>query len=36
MVPESRVVLINPLPPLSAGVSATKTSKWLYDPRLKR
>lgn len=36
IVPEERNVLINPLHPDIAAVSATKIRRWNYDPRLKR
>ncbi|MFN3511870.1 MAG: RES family NAD+ phosphorylase [Phenylobacterium sp.] len=36
IIPEERNVLINPLHPDSAGVTATKVRKWLYDPRLSK
>lgn len=34
VVPEEPAVLVNPRHPESRGVTATKTRKWLYDPRL--
>jgi len=34
IVPEDSVILINPLHPKAAGITASKTRKWLYDPRL--
>lgn len=34
IVPEDTVVLINPLHRDVAGITALKTRKWLYDPRL--
>jgi RES domain-containing protein len=34
IVPEDSVILINPQHPDSAGITASKTRKWLYDPRL--
>jgi RES domain-containing protein len=34
IVPEELNVLINPLHPDSAGITACKVRKWLYDPRL--
>jgi len=36
IVPDEHNVLINPRHPASAGVTATKVRKWLYDPRLIR
>lgn len=35
IVPEDRVVLINPLHPDAASVKATKLRRWLYDERVK-
>lgn len=35
IVPECHVVLINPQHPQAVGVTATKTRKWHYDPRIK-
>jgi RES domain-containing protein len=35
IVPEERVVLINPLHPDAAGITATKVRRWLYDGRLR-
>jgi len=34
IVPEELNVIINPLHPDSAGITASKLRKWLYDPRL--
>lgn len=34
IVPDERNVLINPLHPDSAAITAVKRRKWLYDPRL--
>ncbi|WP_342241966.1 RES family NAD+ phosphorylase [Inquilinus sp. OTU3971] len=36
IVPEELNVLINPQHPGSAGISAAKLRRWLYDPRLAR
>lgn len=36
IVPEELNVLVNPLHPDSAWISATKVRRWLYDPRLAR
>ena len=36
IVPEECNVLINPLHADSAGISAGKVRRWLYDPRLVR
>ncbi len=36
IAPEESNVLINPLHPDAAGVTATKLRKWLYDPRMGR
>jgi RES domain-containing protein len=36
IVPEECCVLINPAHPDSAGISATKSRRWLYDSRLIR
>ncbi len=36
IVPEELNVLVNPLHPDSARISATKMRRWLYDPRLAR
>jgi RES domain-containing protein len=36
LVPEECCVLVNPAHPDSAGLSATKSRRWLYDPRLTR
>ncbi|KGM33269.1 RES family NAD+ phosphorylase [Inquilinus limosus] len=36
IVPEELNVLINPLHPDSARISAAKVRKWIYDPRLVR
>lgn len=36
IVPEESNVLINPRHAASAGITATKIRKWLYDPRLTR
>ncbi|WP_225770140.1 RES family NAD+ phosphorylase [Inquilinus sp. Marseille-Q2685] len=36
IVPEECNVLVNPLHPDSARISATKVRRWLYDPRLAR
>ena len=35
IVPEDRVVLINPLHPEAASVKATKLRRWLYDERVR-
>jgi RES domain-containing protein len=34
IVPEDLIVLINPLHAHAAGIMASKTRRWLYDPRL--
>jgi hypothetical protein len=34
VVPEETNVLINPLHPDSARITARKERRWLYDPRL--
>jgi RES domain-containing protein len=34
IVPEEKNVAINPLHPLTQGMTAKKIRKWLYDPRL--
>jgi RES domain-containing protein len=34
IVPEDCVILINPLHPDAGGIRASKTRKWVYDPRL--
>lgn len=36
IVPEESCVLINPAHPESAGITASKVRRWLYDPRLTR
>lgn len=36
IVPEETNVLINPQHPESPGITASKTRRWLYDPRLAR
>lgn len=36
IVPEECCVLVNPAHPDSAGISAVKTRRWLYDPRIAR
>jgi RES domain-containing protein len=36
IAPEEGNVLINPLHPDAAGITATKLRKWLYDPRMGR
>lgn len=36
IAPEECNILINPLHPLSATITAVKQRKWLYDPRLTR
>jgi RES domain-containing protein len=36
IVPDEHNVLINPRHPGSAGVTAAKIRKWLYDPRLTK
>ncbi len=36
IVPDEHNVLINPRHPASAGITAAKVRKWLYDPRLIR
>lgn len=36
IVPEERTVLINPGHASSAGITAAKLRRWLYDPRLVR
>jgi len=36
IVPEEYNVLINPLHPDSKAITAVKTRKWLYDPRLTK
>ena len=36
IVPEEVCVLINPGHPTSAGITAAKVRRWLYDPRLMR
>jgi RES domain-containing protein len=35
IIPEEFNILINPEHPESAGITAVKVRKWLYDPRLK-
>lgn len=35
IVPEDRVILINPLHRDAAGITARKVRKWVYDPRLR-
>lgn len=35
IVPEDRVILINPLHQDAAGITAKKVRKWVYDPRLR-
>lgn len=34
IVPEDAVILVNPLHPKAAKITALKVRKWLYDPRL--
>jgi len=34
IVPEDSIILINPLHAHAAGVIASRTRRWLYDPRL--
>ena len=34
IAPEDAVILLNPLHPKTASITATKLRKWLYDPRL--
>ena len=34
IVPEEHCILLNPAHPDSAAIAATKTRRWLYDPRL--
>nr|WP_295112577.1 RES family NAD+ phosphorylase [uncultured Caulobacter sp.] len=36
IAPEELNVVINPAHPDSAGITATKVRKWLYDPRLTK
>ena len=36
LVPEEYCVLVNPAHPDSASISAIKSRRWLYDPRLTR
>jgi RES domain-containing protein len=36
IVPEEYCVLVNPAHPDSASISAVKSRRWLYDPRLTR
>jgi RES domain-containing protein len=36
IVPEECCVLVNPAHPDSAGITAVKSRRWLYDPRLTR
>ena len=36
IVPEEFCVLVNPAHPSSASISAVKSRRWLYDPRLTR
>lgn len=36
IVAEECCVLVNPAHPDSAGMSAVKARRWLYDPRLAR
>ncbi len=36
IVPEECCVLVNPAHPDSASISAVKSRRWLYDPRLSR
>jgi len=36
IAPEESNVLINPLHPDAAGITATKLRRWLYDPRMGR
>ncbi len=35
IVPEEENILINPAHPDTAGITATKARRWLYDPRLR-